>query len=103
MGVNTGIKQLQLYFFDNELEGISQIIYLAGADTTEGRAIVASGPSLFSRLSLIMRDESSDNKTDYFEKLFAKMNQANVLFKLRLTWSISKGHYKLMLMKIDGK
>ena len=31
------------------------------------------------------------------------MNQANILFKARLTWYISKGCYKQMLIKVDKK
>ena len=50
-----------------------------------------------------MRDESSDNKASYYEQLFANMNQANILFKARLTWYISKGYYKQMLIKVDRK
>ena len=54
-------------------------------------------------MNLILRDESSDNKANYYEQIFAKMNQANILFKVRLTWYISKGCYKQMLIKVDQR
>ena len=44
MGKNAGLKQLQLYFFDCELESAGHVLYLAGASSAEGQAIIESGP-----------------------------------------------------------
>lgn len=101
MGALAQLKQMQLYFFDNELESMHAIIYLAGAESKEGRAIVPHGSTQFSRLRLILRNESSEIKTLYLEKCFTKMNQASVWFKLKVSWGISKGYYKQMLKKVD--
>ena len=81
MSQNAGMKQMQLYYFDNELESINTIIYLAGDESLEGQKIVKDGEQLYPRLRLILRDESSENKALYYEKCFQKMNQASVIFK----------------------
>ena len=74
LGSSSSLKQIQLYFFDCELEAISKILYLAECTSTEGQSIVAQGPSLFSRLNIILRDESSEVKALVFEQMYTKMN-----------------------------
>ena len=54
-------------------------------------------------MRLILREESSENKALYYEKLFARMNQASVIFKMQLCWGISKGYYKQMTKRINDR
>ena len=43
MSQNAGLKQMQLYYFDNELESMNTIIYLAGDESPEGQKIIKEG------------------------------------------------------------
>ena len=49
----------------------------------------------------MLRNETSENKAGYLEKVFVGMNANNIEFRCRLSWEISKAYYKQTLQKID--
>lgn len=45
-------------------------------------------------LKEIMKQETSKDKSDYMEKIFAKLNKVNTSLMLRLAWALAKAYYK---------
>lgn len=88
------MRQLKLFFFDLELESIDRILYYTGSSSLETRSMIGRGMSYFARLRLLLDNETSENKAGYLEKVFVSMNAANVDFRCRLAWHISKANYK---------
>ena len=97
------MKQLKLYFFDMELENVDRVLYYIKLDSAEAKSLIISGVQYFSRLRLLLQDETSENKAGYLEKVFVGMNAANIEFRSRLAWQISKAYYKQTLQKVDSK
>lgn len=97
------MKQLKLYFFDLELESIDRILYYTKPNSAEAKLLISRGPQYFSRLRLMLQDETSENKAGYLEKVFVGMNALNSEFRSRLAWQISKAYYKQTLQKVDRK
>lgn len=95
------MKQIKLYFFDLELENVDRVLYYVKLDSAEARVLVSRGAQYFSRLSLLLRDETSADKAGYLEKVFVGMNAVNIEFRSRLAWQISKAYYKQTLQKVD--
>ena len=88
------MKQLKLYFFDLEMESIDRILYYSGPDSAESQVLIAQGATNFSRLRLLLNNETSANKSGYLEKVFINMNALNCEFRCRIAWQISKAYYK---------
>jgi len=86
--------QIKLYFFDMELESIDRILYYKGANHMESRVLINKGSTYFSRLRLLLGDETSENKAQYLEKVFVGMNALNADFRSRIAWQISKAYMK---------
>ena len=53
------MKQLKLYFFDLEMESVDRILYYSGADSAESQVLIAQGATNFSRLRLLLNNETS--------------------------------------------
>ena len=88
------MKQLKLYFFDLELENVDRVLYYIKSNSAEAKVLISRGVLYFSRLRLLLQDETSENKAGYLEKVFVGMNAVNSEFRSRLAWQISKAYYK---------
>ena len=97
------MKQLKLYFFDLEMESIDRVLYYSGPDSAESQVLIAQGATNFSRLRLLLNNETSANKSGYLEKVFINMNALNCEFRCRIAWQISKAYYKQTLSEVDKK
>ena len=95
------LKQLKLYFFDLELENVDRVLYYTKPNSAEAKVLISRGPQYFSRLRLLLQEETSENKAGYLEKVFVGMNAVNTEFRIRLAWQISKAYYKQTIKKVD--
>ena len=97
------MKQIKLYFLDLELESVDKLLFYMPQSDRRQKEIIAEGAVFFSRLRLILQDETSADKVGYLEKLFMGMNALNADFRCRLCWQIAKAYTKQTIQKTDAK
>ena len=75
-------RQIKLYFFDQSLENLDKALFLGVNHQPNDwiRELISRASTFTARLRIIFSGESSESKADFYEKIFVKMNKANVDF-----------------------
>lgn len=69
-----------------EMEQVDAILYYLGQKSDESIKLIKRGAEYFSKLNLMMVNETSEQKALYYEKILTRINANNADFRTRLAW-----------------